>query len=74
MGRAGRPTIYDLELADIAQDRLLRRRRLRSNVTGNGSFCEDEYANLVACEVERAQKTIARMMEKRHEPDLHHQP
>lgn len=57
----GQPSVYDLELADIAQDRQLRRERLLGAINGNGTFSEQEYAELVAREVERAQRLHRQM-------------
>jgi hypothetical protein len=56
--------MYDLELADTVLDGILRRRRLKRNISGNGSFSEDEYAELVAKEVERAKRAYARQLKK----------
>jgi hypothetical protein len=58
-------SMFDMELADVMQDRLLRRHRLRQNILGNGTFDEDEYAHLIATEVERAQRQHARLLHQR---------
>lgn len=60
-----KPSVFDLELADIAQDKLLRRQRLRPCVSGNGLIDEEQYIELVAREVERCRTYIANLMKKR---------
>lgn len=43
---------------------MLRRKRLSSSVSGDGTFSEDEYAALVAHEVERAQAAYAALLKR----------
>jgi predicted transcriptional regulator len=62
-----RISLYDMELADVVEDKLYRRRRLLNNITGDGTFSEEEYAELVAREVERAHKFCASMRERREQ-------
>jgi len=55
-----RISIHDMELADTVQAALLRH-RLRRNVSSDGTIDEDDYAELVAREVERAQTMVKNM-------------
>lgn len=48
--------MFDLELADLVQDRILRKRRSRGD---NGSFTEDEYDSLVEREMQKTNKKRA---------------
>lgn len=57
-----RPSVFDLELADLVQDRILRKRRSRGE---SASFSEDEYDLLVQQEM---QKTKAAFKEVREMP------
>lgn len=53
--------IYDQELADVMQERLIRQ-RIRDGVQGDGTFSEQEYADLVVREVDRARRAYERQM------------
>jgi len=53
--------------ADVALDRLKRRRRLRLATHGDGTFDEEAHVEAVASTVERSKQAIAQEMERRVE-------
>lgn len=53
--------LHDMELADTIQDMMLRG-RIRSSIHGDGTFDEDEYADLVVREVKRAKASHDKMV------------
>ncbi len=55
-----RISIHDMELADTIQAQLLRH-RLRRNISSDGTIDEDDYAELVAREVERARRMVVNL-------------
>lgn len=49
----GQPSVFDLELADLAEDAILRQRRAQG---GHSPLTDSEYAALMELEVGRARK------------------
>lgn len=62
-----RISLYDAEIADVVEEGLHRRTRLLRNTTGNGTFSEERHVELIAREVERAQRVHASMKGENNE-------